>query len=53
MMVSGLSVELVPVHPAKRYSSFGVAVIVSETPDAIDPPEVVTEPPSEAEAVIS
>ena len=48
--VSGLSVESDPVHPVKRYSASGEAVIVSEVPEAKEPPVLSTEPPSEAEA---
>ena len=48
--VSGLSVDSVPVYPVKRYSASGVAVIVSEVPEAREPPVLSTEPPSEAEA---
>jgi|TARA_B100001093_G_scaffold14560_1_gene13473 hypothetical protein len=36
----------------KIYSASGMAVIVSKVSDAIEPPVVSTEPPSEAEAAI-
>ena len=50
VIVRGLPVEDVPVHPVKRYSDSGVAVIVSVDPDANEPPVLSTEPPWEAEA---
>jgi hypothetical protein len=50
--ISGLLVEEVPVHPVKTYSESGVAVIINLAPDANEPPELPTEPPSEAETSI-
>ena len=50
VIVRGFSVEDVPVHPVKRYSASGVAVIVSVDPDANEPPALSTEPPWEAAA---
>jgi hypothetical protein len=52
VIVNGLSVEDVPVHPVKIYSESGVAVIISLEPDAKEPPVLFTEPPSDAEALI-
>ena len=48
LIVKGLSVDSVPVHPTKRYSESGVAVIVTVDPDSKDPPELLTLPPSPA-----
>ena len=53
VIVSGLSIDDVPVHPVKRYSSLGVAEIVNKDPDFLEPPEVSTEPPSDAETTMS
>jgi hypothetical protein len=39
VIVRGFSAEDVPVHPVKRYSASGVAVIVSVDPDANEPPD--------------
>ena len=50
--ISGLLVEEVPVHPVKTYSESGVAVIINLAPEANEPPELSTEPPSEAETSI-
>ena len=52
VIVRGFSSEDVPVQPMKIYSASGMAVIVSKVSDAIEPPVVSTEPPSEAEAAI-
>ena len=52
VIVSGLSIDDVPVHPAKRYSSLGVAEIVNEDPDSFEPPVVSTEPPSDVETTM-
>ena len=50
--ISGLLVDDVPDHPVKTYSAFGVAVIINLAPEANEPPELSTEPPSEAETSI-
>ena len=51
--MSGLSFDDIPDHPVKRYSSLAVAEIVNEDPDSKEPPVLSTDPPSEAEAIIS
>ena len=46
LIEDSLLLEL-PVHPAKEYPGFGVAVTVTVDPFVYSPPTVLTDPPSD------
>ena len=51
MIVNSFPVSSIPSHPAKKYMSSGVAVIVIDVPSSYVPPSVEMDPPSPAVTV--